>query len=34
MAKAARRYDLYLPLTYNDGRPIEDEMFDRCIDNG
>jgi hypothetical protein len=28
MAKAARRYDLYLPLTYNDGRPIPDEHFD------
>ncbi len=28
MAKAARRYDLYLPLTYNDGRSIPDEHFD------
>jgi hypothetical protein len=28
MARSARRYDLYLPLTYNDGRPIEDEKFD------
>ena len=29
MVRAARRYDLYLPLSYNDGRPIEDETFDR-----
>jgi hypothetical protein len=28
MARSARRYDLYLPLTYNDGRPVEDEKFD------
>ena len=28
MAKAAHRYDLYPPLTYNDGRPIADERFD------
>ena len=28
MAKAARRYDVYLPLTFNDGRPIPDEHFD------
>jgi hypothetical protein len=28
MAKAARRYDLYLPLTYNNGRPIPDALFD------
>jgi hypothetical protein len=28
MARAARRYDLYLPLTDNDGRPIPDAMFD------
>jgi len=28
MPRSARRYDLYLPLTYNDGRPIEDENFD------
>jgi hypothetical protein len=28
MSKRARRYDLYLPLTYNDGRPVEDERFD------
>jgi hypothetical protein len=29
MASSARRYDLYLPLTYNNGRPVEDEKFDR-----
>jgi hypothetical protein len=28
MAKAARRYDLYLPLTFNDGRPVPDSRFD------
>jgi hypothetical protein len=28
MARAARRYDVHLPLTYNDGRPVEDEKFD------
>jgi len=28
MAKSARRYDLYLPLTYNNGRPVEDEKFE------
>jgi hypothetical protein len=28
MARSARRYDLYLPLTYNDGRPVEDDKFD------
>jgi hypothetical protein len=27
MAKAARRYDLYLPLTANDGRPFSDDLF-------
>jgi hypothetical protein len=27
MARAARRYDLYLPLTDNDGRPIADDVF-------
>jgi hypothetical protein len=27
MARSARRYDLYLPLTYNDGRSIPDELF-------
>jgi hypothetical protein len=28
MARAARRYDLYLPLTDNTGTPILDELFD------
>jgi hypothetical protein len=28
MARAARRYDLYLPLTDNQGRPIADAVFD------
>jgi hypothetical protein len=28
MARAARRYDLYLPLTDNSGRPIPDAIFD------
>jgi hypothetical protein len=27
MPKSARRYDLYLPLTDNNGRPIADEVF-------
>jgi hypothetical protein len=27
MSRAARRYDLYLPLTDNDGRPFGDELF-------
>jgi hypothetical protein len=27
MPRSARRYDLYLPVTYNDGRPIADEVF-------
>ena len=27
MARSARRYDLYLPLTDNDGRPIPDDLF-------
>ena len=27
MPKSARRYDFYLPLAYNDGRPIADEIF-------
>jgi hypothetical protein len=27
MPRAARRYDLYLPLTDNDGRPFADELF-------
>ncbi|HEV3145730.1 MAG TPA: hypothetical protein VGZ47_17715 [Gemmataceae bacterium] len=29
MAKAARRYDIYLPLKFNDGRPIPREHFDK-----
>ncbi len=28
MARSARRYDLYLPLTDNDGRPFAVELFD------
>jgi hypothetical protein len=28
MAKAARRYDVYLPLTDNAGRPFPDRLFD------
>lgn len=28
MSRSARRYDFYLPLAYNDGRPIEDEKLD------
>jgi hypothetical protein len=27
MPRAARRYDLYLPLTDNDDRPFADELF-------
>ena len=27
MPKSARRYDIYLPLTDNDDRPIADEVF-------
>jgi hypothetical protein len=27
MARSARRYDLYLPVTDNDGRPIPDDVF-------
>jgi hypothetical protein len=27
MPGSARRYDIYLPLTYNDGRPVPDEVF-------
>jgi hypothetical protein len=27
MPRSARRYDLYLPLTDNDGRPIADDVF-------
>jgi hypothetical protein len=29
MARAARRYDLYLPLTFNDGRSIPAEHFEQ-----
>jgi hypothetical protein len=28
MPKAARRYDFYLPLTFNNGQPIPDRYFD------
>lgn len=28
MARAARRYDVYLPLTDNKGEPIPDSVFD------
>jgi hypothetical protein len=28
MAKSERRYDLCLPLTFNDGRPIGDDRFE------
>ncbi|HUG91007.1 MAG TPA: hypothetical protein VML55_09250 [Planctomycetaceae bacterium] len=28
MAKSARRYDLYLPLTDNSGRAVPDPLFD------
>lgn len=28
MARAARRYDLYLPLADNEGRPFDEELFD------
>jgi len=28
MARSARRYDLYLPLADNSGRPIADTIFD------
>jgi hypothetical protein len=27
MPRAARRYDIYLPLTDNNGRPFADELF-------
>lgn len=27
MARSARRYDIYLPLAYNDGNPVEDDKF-------
>ena len=29
MARSARRYDLYLPLSDNAGHPIGDELFDQ-----
>ena len=36
MPRAARRYDVYLPLTDNDGRPFADDLFksvhDRLLD--
>ena len=28
MARPANRFDIFLPLTYNDGRPIRDASFD------
>jgi hypothetical protein len=28
MPRAARRYDLFLPLAFNDGRPIPGHLFD------
>jgi hypothetical protein len=28
MARSARRYDIYLPLTDNSGRPFADSIFD------
>ncbi len=28
MARSARRYDLYLPVTDNNGRPYRDDLFD------
>ena len=28
MSKAARRYDVFLPLTFNDGRSVPDGHFD------
>jgi hypothetical protein len=27
MSRSARRYDLFLPLTDNDGRPFDDDLF-------
>jgi hypothetical protein len=27
MVRSARRYDVYLPLTFNDGRPVPDDFF-------
>jgi len=32
MAKSARRYDIYLPVTYNDGSPIPREKYDDVED--
>jgi hypothetical protein len=29
MAKKARRYDIYLPIAFNDGRAIPDDRFDQ-----
>lgn len=29
MPRSARRYDLYLPLADNDGRPFADDVFKR-----
>ena len=28
MPRSARRYDIFLPLAYNNGRPIPGELFD------
>jgi hypothetical protein len=28
MPRAARRYDIFLPLAFNDGRPIPNHLFD------
>jgi hypothetical protein len=28
MPRSARRYDVFLPLAFNDGRPIPTELFD------
>jgi hypothetical protein len=28
MAKTARRYDIYLPLAFNDGSPVFNDQFD------
>lgn len=32
MARSARRYDFYLPLTYNDGRLVPDVKFEAVED--
>jgi hypothetical protein len=29
MPRVARRYEIYLPVHYNDGTPVEVEKFDR-----